>query len=95
MASLPVLIFKITEFILYLYDSCEEAGPYLGTQLGPLTRGLLAVACRKGYQGIQSIPKVLSSSLLRSLRSHVSISESVYPDIFATDRHCPLVKWIT
>ena len=36
-----------------------------------------AVACRKGHQGIQSIPKILSSSSPCSLLSHVSIIKSV------------------
>ena len=38
---------------------------------------IFAVACRKEYQGIQSIPKILSNNSQRSLRSHASISESV------------------
>ena len=37
----------------------------------------LSVACRKGHQGIQSIPNILSNSLQRSLRSHVLLVNQI------------------
>ena len=53
-----------------------------------------SVACLKGHQGIQSIPKTLSSSLIRApfARMFLLVNQwPVYPDIFATVRHFKLL----